>query len=206
MITYKSSIIKKYGTPVEVKRFLGDVVMHSDTTKALLGRGTRSNNNMKAFENQKEGIFLPDFNIDSGDFVYSHPHNEVYVVAGTHQEYHGSKSLSTVTNLLKCSHDMTLKGNRQYADDRGNIKNEFGEKYKNVPCYLEHISSQLRQYEPGLNPDTEHRIYTTDLTVELTDQIIMSFKNKKMTLKVVATDYMTFPNMVVIEVAKDIRK
>lgn len=203
---YKSTIIRKYGTEVEVQRYLGDMPTRSLDTKVLLGRATRTNTNLKTSESQKEGIFLPDFDIDAGDFVINRNHNEDYVVVTTHQEYDGNKALSIVANLMKCNHKLTVKGNTKVADGRGNIKTTFGEKYKDVPCYLEHISSQLRQYEPGLNPETEHRIYTTDLNLELTDQIVVVFGRREMVLKVVAVDFTSFPNLAVIEVAKDIRK
>jgi hypothetical protein len=204
--SYKSTIIKKYGTTVEVQKYLGDQVVQTQQTKALLGRSTRTNTNLKTFEHQKEGIFLPDFDIDSGYFVINRAHNEEYLVISTHQEYDGDRKLSIVTNLMKCNHRLTVKGNTKIADSRGNLKSVFGEKYRNVPCYLEHISSQLLQYQPGLSPDTEHRIYTTALNVELTDQVVVSMGGMELVLKVTALDYMTFPGLLVIEVAKDIRK
>lgn len=206
MKDYKSTIIRKYGTSVEVQRYLGDMPTRTLETKVLLGRATRTNANLKTSESQKEAIFLPDFDVDAGDFVINKNHNEDYVVVTTHQEYDGNRTLSIVANLLKCSHKLTLKGNSKMADDRGNLKTTFGEKYKDVPCYLEYVSSQLRQYEPGLNPDTEYLIYTTDLNIDLTDQIKISFGKREMTFKVVFVDYTSFPNLAVIEVAKDIRK
>lgn len=203
---YKSTIIRKYGTTVEVQRYLGDQVSETRQTKALLGRSTSTNTNLKAFENQKEGIFLPDFDIDSGYYVINRAHNEEYLVISTHQEYDGDSKLSIVTNLMKCNHRLTVKGTTRVADNRGNLKSVFGDKFKDVPCYLEHISGQLRQYEPGLNPDTEHRIYTTALDMRLNDQVVVNMGQRELVFKVVDLDYMTFPNLLVIEVAKDIRK
>lgn len=206
MKNYKSVIVKKYGTPVEVHRYLGDLPIRILETKAVLGRATRSNTNLKTSENQKEGIFLPRFEIDGGDFVINKVHGEDYVVVTTHQEYDGKDTLSIVANMMKCSYRMTLKGNTRVTDARGNLKSAFGEKYKDVPCYLEQISNELRQFEPGLNPDTEHRIYTTDLDIELTDQVVITEGRRELVLRVVALDYFSFPGLVVIEVAKDIRK
>lgn len=203
---YKSTIVKKYGTDVEVRRYQEDSEAQIVATRVLLGRSTRTNTNLKASENQKEGIFLPDFDVDAGDFVVNPAHQEEYVVVTTHKEYDGNNTLSIVTNLMKCSHKMTLMGNTQIVDNRGNIKTTFGEKYADIPCYLEQVSSQLRQYEPGLSPDTEHVIYTTDLDMELTDQIVVSFGKREIHFKVVSLDYTSFPNLVVIEVARDIRE
>lgn len=206
MKNYKSTIIRKYGTDVTVQRYLGDMVATSEPTRALLGRATRTNTNLETSESQKEGIFLPGFDVDGGDFVINTKHNEDYVVVTTHQEYDGNLVLSIVTNLMKCNHKLTVNGNTQVADDRGNLKTVFGSRYKDVPCYLEHVSSKLRQYMPGLSPDTEHLIYTTDLNIELVDQIVIMVGQRKSTFKVVALDYTSFPNLVVIEVSKDVRK
>ncbi|MCY7861136.1 hypothetical protein [Bacillus haynesii] len=203
---YKSTIIRKYGTSVEVQRYVEGSKVESVETKALLGRAARSNVNLKVTESQKEGIFLSNFDIDAGDFVINESHREEYVVVTTHQEYDGDKTLSIVTNLMKCSHRLSLKGNIKTADSRGNVKTTFGEKYGDVPCYLEDISGDLRQYEPGINPETEHRIYTTALNIELTDQVSIRFGQRELKLKVVAVDYTSFPNLAVIEVSKDIRK
>lgn len=206
MKSYKSNIIRKYGTDVTVQRYLGDAVTTSTDTRVLLGRATRTNTNLETSESQKEGIFLPDFDVDGGDFVINSKHNEEYVVVTTHQEYDGNLVLSIVTNLMKCNHKLTLNGNTKVADDRGNLKTVFGSKYENVPCYLEHVSSKLRQFMPGLSPDTEHLIYTTDLNIELIDQIVIGIGQRKSVFKVVALDYTSFPNLVVIEVSQDVRK
>lgn len=206
MRTYKSKIIKKYGTDVKVKRFLDDMTFNELDTKVLLGRGSRTNTNLKMFENQKECIFLPDFDVKGGDFVHNSIHGEDYVVVATHQEYDGNKKLSTVTNVMKCSHVLNVKGHTRVADSRGNVKSSFGTKYDNVPCYVHHVTSQLRQYEPGLNPDTEHLIYTTDLNLSETDQLVVTVSGKDNVFRVVATDYLTFSGLVVIEVKGDIRK
>lgn len=203
---YKSTIIRKYGTSVEVQRYEEGMPTRSIDTKALLGRATRSNTNMKTSESQKEGIFLPDFDIDAGDFVINKAHKEDYIVITTHQEYDGDRTLSMVTNMMKCNQKLTLKGNTKIADNRGNIKTVFGVKYENVPCYLEQVGSELRQYQPGLNPETEHLIYTTNLSMELTDQITVKYGKTELIFKVVGVDYISFPNLAAIEVAKDIRK
>jgi len=201
MKSYKSTLIKRYGTTVEIHKYLGDKPKEIVETKALLGRSTRTNSNLRTFEHQKAAQFLPKTDVSNGDFVVNKIHDESYVVVGVHQEYDGNKTLAMVTNVLKCGHKLDLKGNVEVADSRGNLKVTFDYKYQNVPCYLEQITAQLRQYEPGLNTDTEHLVYTTDLKIELTDRLIIGNSS----FKVVDRDYTTFPGLVRVEVSEDKR-
>lgn len=205
MKQYKSTIIRKYGTTVNVKRFY-DKGVDERETKALLGRGTRNNVNMFKLATQKEGIFLPDFDVVSGDYVENKNHNEMYVVVGTHQEYDGNRTLSIVTNLLKCDYKATIKGHTRTTDSRGNLKSVFGDKYVDVPCYVEKVSANLRQYEPGLHPETEHKVYLTDIDVTEVDQLVLNINGRDKPFKVLTTDYISFPNLLVLEIGGDIRK
>ena len=205
MKNYKSKIIKRHGTKVIVDRF-EDGSFTTRETKALLGRASRNNNNMRTLNNQKEGIFLPTFDIRSGDFVSHGTRGEKFVVGGVHPEYDGDRILSHVCNLLLCSHQLTIKGNTRQADNRGNLKTVFGDKYVDIPCHVEEVTDELRQYESGLHPDTEYKVYTALLQdVDLTDQLMLSINSTEEKFKVVSTDYVTFPDMLVLEINRDIR-
>lgn len=203
MKNYKATIIKKYGTPVQVKRLSsteGDLEVIE--TKVLLGRGSTTRGNPETLENIKSGQFLPDFGIEIGDFVENKPHGEVYVVQSSHKEYDGSKTISVVTVMRKCNHSFYIRRNVEEADSRGNIKIIPQTLYADTPCSLEHITGDLRQYEPGLSPDAKYRLYTTNIDdVESTDQINVS----GMSLKVVDVDYTTYPKLAVIQLSSDIR-
>lgn len=201
----KVAIIKRQGTDVEVHR-LNLATPLILKTKALIGRGNRSNTNMKQLESQKEGIFYPDMDIDGGDFVYNHPLNESYVVAGVHQESYGNSILSKVVNLLKCNRYMTVGKMVDGTDGRGNLTKVFETTVEDMPCYLQEVTADLKQTDPGLHPEAEYRVYTTKLTVEYDDQISFEVAGTDETFKVVARDYTTFPGMLVLEIRRDIRK
>lgn len=203
MRSTKIRIIQKEGVNVQVERYATKNLIN---TKALLGRGAKTNANMKLLEGQKEGIFLPDLQIDSGDFVHNKTHSEIYVVSGTHQEYYRDTALSIVANLLKCNNTLTVKGNQTVADNRGNLKTVFTVTYDGVPCHLQIVTNALRQYEPGIHPDTEYRIYTTSLDVKETDKVSIKVRGKDEEFKVLAKDYITYPMMLVLDVSRDIRK
>lgn len=205
MKSYKSTIIRKYGTSVCVDRLIESEIAMISSTKALLGRASRNNNNMRTLNNQKEGIFLPDCDVQSGDFIRHVSRGDVFVVGGVHPEYEGDSILSKVCNLLVCHHTLTIRGTVRVADERGNLKTQFGDKYKDVPCYLEEVDDGLRQYEPGLHPDTEYRIYTAKLEIDDNDQLVINVLGKEEKFKVVARNYVTFPGLLVIEVKRDVR-
>jgi len=205
MRNHKARIIRRQGNDVTVTRYVNGIPTSYDT-KALIGRMNKGVTNMKQLESFKEGIFLPDVDIDSGDFVRNHSQDENYVVSGTHFEPFKNTTLSVVCNLLKCNHLLTIKSLEKVADARGNLKNELVVKVQGVPCFVEKVTSDLRQIEAGIHPDTEYRVYTTALSVKETDQVALVIQGQEKTFKVTATDYDTFPKMLVLEVCSDVRK
>lgn len=201
---YKSSIIRKYGTNVELHKYTKDVLTEVLKVKAVLGRNTRNNVNMFKLSHQREGIFLPETPVDTGDYVYNKNHSECYLIVGRHQEYDMDSTLSIVTGMMICEHSLTIKGIKKVADARGNIKNEPYEKYKNIPCYLEFVGSNLRQHEPGLNPETEYKLYVTD--IELLENETVNLKGRMFdnNYKILTIDYVTFPGLAVLEIKRDV--
>lgn len=200
----KIRIIKAQGNDVTVTKYINGIPTEKKT-KALVGRLNKNITNMRQLENYKEGIFLPDSGLDSGDFVYNHTLDENYVISGTHNESYKNETLSIVANLLKCNHLLTLKSLKKVADTRGNLKNGLAPVLKGLPCYVEKVTSELRQFDAGIHPDTEYRIYTTALDIKETDQIVLTVYGKEKTFKVTAPDYDTFPKMLVLEVCSDVR-
>lgn len=205
MKTSKVKFIKKYGTEVKVRKFVSGV-FNEYSTKALLGRGSRTNSMMRLLQTLKEGIFLPDDDIDSGYFVESLVNNETFIVGGTHAEIERNEVVSIVANLLLCNSLMTIKGQKKVADTRGNLKTEFVTICTDLPCHIQEVSNELRQYEPGLLPETEYMVYSTALDVAETDQLVLAVRGRSESFKVLSKDYVTFPNLVIIQVCRDIRK
>lgn len=200
---YKSNIIKRYGTNVEVQKWSDDKPVEILPQKALLGRNTRNNVNMFKLTHQKEGIFLPTSEVRTGDYVYNPEHDEMYLVVGEHQEYDGNKKLSWLTGLMKCEHYMKVRSYEDIADDRGNIKKGYVTKFENLPCYLEFVSGNLRQLEPGLNPETEYKVYVSDVTIKEDDLVYIYSKNREYKSAVLALDYISFIDLLVMEVKRD---
>lgn len=205
MLGYKSTIIRKYGEPVDIFRFDTDSLDLVSSTKALIGRSSKTVSNMFRLATQKEAIFLPDQDVQNGDYVYLMNTDEMFIVVGTHNEYGRNSVISIVSNILKCEYVMTVKGYITDADDRGNIKKIFGDKYSDIPCFYEHISGDLKQYDPGLNPEAEYRIYTTAIEIEETDRIEIYLRNTNIAkkFKVVSIDPVSLPGLLIIDVEYD---
>ena len=168
---------------------------------------SRTKTNMKDVESKKEGIFTPEFDIDGGDIVFDDNTSESFVVSAVHSETDGNKTLSKVSTMMKCNSDLSVQGYIQTADDRGNLITEFADKYSDIPCFLEQISNELKQYDSGLHPETEFKIYTSAaLKVEEIDKAQIDLQGNVEDFKIVAIDYMTFPNMLVLQVCRDVRE
>lgn len=200
---YKSTIIRKYGTNVTIQKYAADKPVTDIPDKVLLGRNTRNNVNMFKLTHQKEGIFLPESKVEIGDYVVNPSHREEYLVVGHHQEYDRNYLLSNLTGLMKCEHTLDVKRMEEYADERGNIKTRPVDAYKDVPCYLEYVSGNLRQMEPGLNSETEYKVYVTDLHFKENDMLTIKGYNFEYHCTALALDYMSFPRLLVMEVKRD---
>lgn len=201
----KTKFIKKYGTSIKIRRYVsGSFEEHASF--ALLGRGSRTNSTMRLLESLREGIFTHDAAVDSGYFVENAAQNEVFIIGGTQPEYGVNGALAVVANLLLCNSSLTIRGQKQVADGRGNLKTQFTTSCQDLPCYVQEVTSELRQYDAGLLPDTDYLIYSTAIDVLETDQLLLSVRGNAESFKVLARDYVSYPNMVVLQVSRDIRK
>lgn len=203
MRSTKTKLIHQYGTSVVVQRLSTSEIFN---TKAIIGRATSTITNMSMLEDQKEVIFDYLFDLKSGDFVINQSTNEKYVVGAIHNEMFKNDVISHVGAVLKCNNLATIKSLQQIADNRGNLKNQFVSIYNQIPCFVKNVGDELKQYDSGLHPDTEYRIYTTLLTVKETDKIYITVQGQLEEFKILTKDYISFSGMLIIDVCRDIRK
>jgi hypothetical protein len=202
--TAKARIIKRQGNNVQVTRYVADLPVVTSTI-ALIGRMNKTVSNMKQLESYKEGIFLPDSGVDSGDFVYNTAQNENYVVSAVYHEPFRNTTISLVTTMLKCNHSLIVRNMEKVADSRGNLKNDLVTKYEGIPCFAEQVTNELRQLDSGIFPETDYMIYTSALSIKETDQVSLKVRGAEDKFKVIALDYVTYPMMLVMQVCRDIR-
>lgn len=201
----KAKLIKKHGSDVVLKRLVSGTFTETPT-KAMIGRGNRSNTALRQLESQKEGIFYPDLDIDSGDYVHDPILNEDYVVSALYPEPFKNKVIAKIGILHKCNSFLSVKGQKKVADTRGNLKVQFVDVCADIPCYMEEVTNELRQYQAGLHPDTEYMVYSPAVDAAETDQILLKIRGVDEQFKAVAKDFVTIPNLLILQVARDVRK
>jgi hypothetical protein len=206
MKSAKTKFLKRYGMKVGIMRFVDGAFTEPVPTTAMIGRGSKSNSTMRLLQTLREGIFPADDDIDSGYFVENLTQNEIYIVGGTVPEYGVNETQAIVANLLLCNSKLTLKGQKKVADARGNLKTEFVVSAADLPCHLMEVSNELRQADAGVLAETEYMVYSTSLEVTETDQLTLAVNTKSDNFKILSKEYVTFPNMVVLQVRRDIRK
>lgn len=202
----RTKFIKKYGTKVNVRKLDSGSFTEPYPTIAMIGRGSRTNSTMRLLQTLREGIFIADADVDSGHFVENPTTNEVYIVGGTLPEYGINETIAIVANLLLCNSTLTLKTQKKVADARGNMKTEFVAVAEDLPCHLMEVSNELVQVDSGVHPETEYMVYSTSLEVTETDQLSLTVTGKSESFKILSREYVTYPNMVVLQVRRDIRK
>jgi hypothetical protein len=201
----KSKIIKIQGSTVDILKYdrnsLNSPPLQTNT-KAIISRASRSNTNMVMLESQKQAILLPTVDVSGGDYLKQS--STYYVISGLVEEHYKDKVISKVVNLLKCNNTFKLKSNTISADDKGNLIKNFVEVISDLPCYIEEVSADLKRLDAGLHADTEYYLYAFNIPLLETDKIIISVNSVEQSYKIMAKDYLTFPNMVIIQICRNV--
>lgn len=200
MVDEKRAIILSEGISVQLLDYQGTL---QATSKALLGRFTKTNE--AGLEHHRKGVFLPDLDVKNGDLILAVATNEHYLVLATMDEIIEDKVASKIAKLLACNTELKVEGISQIADANGNIRKTPVVKVYGLKCHITSITAQLRQYNPGLHPDAQFRIYCPVFDIDLLDKVTMQVNGKSVPLKVMATDYISFSGVVILDVKSETR-
>lgn len=203
MIEEKRQIILDMGVPVQVKQTDG-TLLHE--TKSLIGKATKQFFSEISLEYHRKGIFVPEVTVSNGVFVDNMVTNETYLVVATMPELIMSEVGSTIARLIECNSKVTIKGISETADQYGNITTEPVTKADLMPVHVEAITAELRQYDPGLHPNVQYRIYSPSIDLDVLDTVSLSVNGKTQKFKVEALDYISFQGIVLIDIASETRK
>ena len=203
LINVKVKLIHKFGTNIMRIRLYTNEYAYS---KSIMGRASSSFTDLVSLEVNKQGIFLPDFDVLSGDIIINDVTNEKFIVCGIHNEFFKEELLSKACAMLKCDSEITIKSYVIGADERGNIINNFETLYENIPCYILPLKDQLKAYESGVFPETTFRVYTTTLDLKQTDKLFVKINDKMEEFKILSKDYLSHDHIVILDVVRDIRE
>lgn len=199
----KRQIILDEGTPVELIDSTGAVV---ETTKALVGRATKTSQAEISLEAHRQGQFIPEVSVSNGHLVRNIPTDTYYLILASLDEVAQGEKIATITRMVECNSALTLERIEETADDNGNIKKATVTVADNLRVYVESGRAVLEQKMPGLQPDVEYRVYAPLLDVKLLDKISLLINGKSVPFKVDATDYISFEGVVIIDVRTETRK
>lgn len=174
------------------------------TTTALIGLDSQRSSTGVVY--QRRGHFLPDSGVTSGCLITNEQANETYLALYAMNEIAQGEPISIMAKLVICNTTLRVSGIEETADKYGNIKRIPVIKVDGLKSYTTPITAELRQYNPGLHPDADYQVYAPFFEFDLLDQITLVGAGGELPVKVMATNYLTFSGVVVLDVSTETRK
>jgi hypothetical protein len=197
----KRKIILKEGTPVILYPPTGAPI----ESKALIGRASKQFMNSLSLEENRRGYFLPDVNLDNGWIVLNNTTGEYYIAIAVYPEIYNTEILSIASHMFVCNAVIDISGFSEVWDDYGNKEVTPVVKVSGSRCYLQHVSAELRQFDPGLHHDAEYIIYTQQCDVNLLDTIKLKNNSPEINMKIVDINNFSFNGITKLQVRTDSR-
>jgi hypothetical protein len=201
MIEEKRAIILSEGTPVEVVGTTGTAI----PTVALIGRSSRQSNAIITLEAHRRGHFLPEIAVTSGDYVNNLSTGEKYLVVGLLQELLLNEVAALVTHMVLCNSKMTVSSLTETVNERGDIVQSDVVTTNGLDCFVEALSSAMKEQNPGLFVDAEYRIFAASVDINTMDKVVLMAGARPIPLKVVHMDYLTYPGTVILHACTETR-
>ena len=202
MIREKHRIINRQGVSVEVISPSNVIT----PTKALVGRATKQFNSTLALEHFRRGYFLPSITVDGGYLVHNLIANEYYLTVAMYPEIINGQLASNVSHMVVCNSTLDIMGDDiETADDRGNITKTPQVKVTDLRVYTQAASGDLKLYETGLHPETEYVIFAPGMVIAPLDRVTLKDTVQTIPLKVIHTDYTSYPGVVVLQMKSETR-
>jgi hypothetical protein len=199
----KREIILEEGTPINVHDVWG---AHLYSTQALIGKANKQFMSEISLEYHRKAIVLPELSIPNGATVKNTVTEEDYLVLASMAELYKTEKLSTILRLVKTNATVTVSGLAETADPDGNVFTAPSIKLKDHPVNIEAVSSELRQYKPGLHENAEFLIFMPAIDLEVLDKVEVNAGGRIMKLKIESVDYLSFIGLAVVSVCSETRK
>lgn len=198
----KRSLILSYGNAVEVYGSQGQLL---HTTKALIGKATRTAMSEFAHEYHRKALFVPELDIPNGVIVADLTTKSKYIGVATLDEVYMSEKLSTILRLIECNGEVTITGLEETADENGDVITAPVVKVQNKPVHILPMSAELLQFMPGLHPNAEYIIYMSAAEVSLLDKVTVKSGGREVKLKIEYIDYLSFEGVALLHVCTETR-
>jgi hypothetical protein len=121
------------------------------STKVSMKRSTKSSRDLGSREAYWEGLILSEVNLQSGE-VFSIG-SDYYLVQSVSFD---PESHEHIFFAAKCNAVLTHKRYEEHTDDDNNVIQEWVTLHDNIHGYIEVVTYQLRQFDPGLLDQTRY--------------------------------------------------
>lgn len=192
----KYKIIQKEGSPVTVD---------GGATKALVGRGSSNASSIVSVEAVRKGYFFPDFPVGNGSIVVNSVTGETYLVVATYPEEYAGKVLSINTLMYVCNATVDIQSITIEYDENGDKTAQTNSVLSDASCYLQRVSSELKQYDSGIHPDAQYILFVPACMAGLMDTITVKDHTPPLQLKAVDINNFIFEGITRIQVRAETR-
>ncbi len=202
MLEDKKQIILDEGLPIEVQNYDGTIICE---TRALFGRASTQNFETR-LEHFRRMQFLPEVPVKNGNIIKNIMSGEYYLMVASMHEVIYEYNVAISAIVIACNATVKVEGIKEVGDSKGNIVKTPDLRVDNLKAYIVPCVSELKQYDPGLHPDADFRIYVPDCVFKILDTVTTVINDNIIKLKVVAVDYLSFPGVAILDVKTETRK
>jgi len=195
----KRKIILTEGIPIEIT----DTNNNKTNSIGLIGRASKQFMNSLSLEENRRGYFLPETKLDNGYLVHNKVTGENYLCIAVYPETYKNSVLSIVTHMFVCNCVININSVQDIWDDYGNKTTQLVKKCENELCYIQQVSTELRQTDPGIHKDAQFIIYTKFTDINLLDTI--ELVNEKVSVKVIDNITFAFKGIAKVQVKLETR-
>jgi hypothetical protein len=185
-----------------------DCTVNGVATKAVIGRVGRKTS-ASAWENERQGSFLPDITVPGGALVENAVTGESYLARSVYPEVVDGDVVAKLTQMLKINATTNILRLTNTYDAYGNVTGNAWldtatgtDVLTPVKAFAEWISAAMRQTDPGLLATTIIRLYVqATAVIALLDRVMLGGK----AYQVDAIDLLSSPGLAVVQLSGDTR-
>lgn len=184
-----------------------DCTVNGTATKAIIGRSGKKTTPF-AWENERQGTFLPDMTVPSGALVENTVTSESLLVRSVYPEAVDGAIVAKLAQMVKINATVNILRLSETYDTYGNVTGTAwkdtttGGTLTPIKAFAEFINASMRQAEPGLLASTVIRLYVQSTAIiALLDRVTLGGKS----YQVDAIDLLSSPGLAIVQLSQDNR-